>query len=121
MVHPLAKNRKTRAPVWTTKELAERFGITVATLRRLIQTADGPAPLYKDGRCNQYELPAMLEWWSKNPMTLREKARECGEMTYMTNEPCIKGHIALRWTSNAACTECAKEYGKDTGKTSEAA
>lgn len=36
----------------------------------------------------------------------RRSAVAAGESTYFTGRPCPHGHVALRYTSNAACLEC---------------
>jgi hypothetical protein len=41
-------------------------------------------------------------------MTPREAAREAGQRTYSTDEPCKHGHNAPRYTSNGRCTVCSK-------------
>lgn len=35
---------------------------------------------------------------------IREWARLCGQVTYLTGKPCVRGSIAPRWVSNGSCT-----------------
>lgn len=35
---------------------------------------------------------------------IREWARLCGQQTYLTGKPCVRGSIAPRWVSNGNCT-----------------
>lgn len=37
---------------------------------------------------------------------LRYEARQRGELFYETNEPCKRGHVSRRYTSNGGCVEC---------------
>jgi len=41
-------------------------------------------------------------------MTPRAAAKLAGESRYSTGKPCKNGHMALRITSNAQCTECIR-------------
>lgn len=38
----------------------------------------------------------------------RAKALAAGERTYLPDQPCSRGHLTKRQTSNGACLECAK-------------
>lgn len=37
-------------------------------------------------------------------------AKEAGETTYFTGEPCRRGHIARRWTAGRQCLDCCKVH-----------
>lgn len=42
----------------------------------------------------------------EQPIVSREQARAAGAKTYFLGKPCNHGHLAPRYTSNAACTVC---------------
>jgi hypothetical protein len=42
---------------------------------------------------------------TRHPVT-RQAAIETGATYYLTGQPCPKGHIAVRYTSNGACSYC---------------
>ena len=33
-------------------------------------------------------------------------------MTYFTGQPCLRGHIAARWTKNSTCKDCERAKGQ---------
>ena len=42
------------------------------------------------------------------PVPERAAAKAAGERHYSTGKPCKNGHLALRFTANGVCVECAK-------------
>lgn len=42
----------------------------------------------------------------------RTNAKKLGAKTYFTGVPCKKGHISDRYTNNADCVECRRDYHK---------
>lgn len=38
--------------------------------------------------------------------TTRDEAIEAGDVRYYTGKPCIRGHIAPRYTTNTLCVAC---------------
>lgn len=47
----------------------------------------------------------------------RAIARARGLTTYFTGKPCLRGHIAKRWTGNGVCQTCFKAIGRRYFKT----
>ena len=43
----------------------------------------------------------------------RAIARSLGESSFFTGEPCVKGHISARRTSDGKCRECVKQKNKN--------
>ena len=39
----------------------------------------------------------------------RARAIEAGDLRYFTGKPCVRGHLAERFTSGANCVECIRE------------
>lgn len=48
----------------------------------------------------------------KNANVAQIAAKEAGERFYFTGEPCEKGHISQRYTSDAKCKQCVSERNK---------
>lgn len=42
--------------------------------------------------------------------TSQKEAIQNGQKQYFTSKPCKHGHIAARYTSNKACTDCLKKW-----------
>lgn len=42
----------------------------------------------------------------------RRDAAKNGRIYFYTGKKCSKGHDALRFVSNGACTECQRQYSK---------
>jgi hypothetical protein len=45
----------------------------------------------------------------KPPNQLRWAAKQAGQKQYMAAEPCMRGHISKRFTSNNGCVACLQE------------
>lgn len=39
----------------------------------------------------------------------RHAAKQAGEKTYFTGEPCVRGHVSARQTTTRKCIECRRE------------
>ncbi|MGA0615558.1 hypothetical protein [Paracoccus sp. KR1-242] len=59
----------------------------------------------------KYEIPALPcpEVFHFGPEIDRETARSLGRNRFFTGEPCLKNHVAERWTSNGTCIQCVLE------------
>jgi formate-dependent nitrite reductase cytochrome c552 subunit len=44
----------------------------------------------------------------KKPLTKRQLAIKAGKKTYFTGKACERGHVAVRDTLSAKCSECHK-------------
>lgn len=51
----------------------------------------------------------VLENYSNLPKS-RKEARATGVSQYFSGNPCRRGHICSKWTSNGACYACSVEY-----------
>lgn len=48
-----------------------------------------------------------------NEVVTRQEAQAAGVTRYYTGKPCIRGHVAMRLTSNGRCIECHRQKDKD--------
>lgn len=44
--------------------------------------------------------------------TTRDEALAEGSMKFFTGEPCVQGHLSVRYTAIGRCVECYKGYMK---------
>jgi hypothetical protein len=56
-------------------------------------------------RPKKHSVPKHLQQY----LITRKEARQIGQTTYFTGQPCKRGHIAAKWTSSAQCVVCEKE------------
>lgn len=54
----------------------------------------------------QHHRGQVPDEWLDFPLTKTE-AKKAGFKYYFTGDPCERGHIALRWSANSRCLECA--------------
>jgi len=59
---------------------------------------------------NPFSPSKALNNMTDHKIISRAKAKAAGLKNYFTGKPCLRGHIALRQTSNGCCRECA--YGR---------
>jgi hypothetical protein len=57
----------------------------------------------------------------RSQMDVRYEASKAGQITYVTDEPCRRGHVGPRYTSTGHCVACmkARSLGKSPGSETE--
>ena len=59
-------------------------------------------------RPTKHPVPENLQQY----LITRKEARSAGLTTYFTGQPCLRGHVAARWTKNSSCVACERAKGQ---------